>query len=77
MQPGYPQRAQGQSEVSEMAPRNERRRADLDDNEGFTERVLLSMVFDVTQLADNVERLKVQVFALARERGIEASRSDR
>jgi len=49
-----------------------RRNAESDDSEGFTERVLLSMVFDISQLAENVERLKVQVFALARERGIEA-----
>lgn len=37
----------------------------------FTDRVLLSLVFDVTCLAKNVERIKVQVFTLAKERGIE------
>ena len=37
----------------------------------FTDRVLLSLVFDVTCLAENVERVKVQVFAIARERGLE------
>lgn len=36
----------------------------------FTDRVLLSLVFDVTCLAENVERVKVQVTALARERGL-------
>lgn len=36
----------------------------------FTERVLLSLVFDVTCLAENVERVKVQVLAMAREKGI-------
>jgi hypothetical protein len=41
-----------------------------DDLEGFTERVLMSMVFDVSQLEKNVERLKVQVFTLAKARGI-------
>lgn len=37
----------------------------------FTDRVLLSLVFDVTCLAKDVERVKVQVFAMAKERGIE------
>lgn len=41
-----------------------------DDLEGFTERVLMSMVFDVSQLEKNVERLKVKVFTLAKARGI-------
>jgi len=36
----------------------------------FTDRVLLSLVFDVTCLAENVERVKVQVTALAKERGL-------
>lgn len=36
----------------------------------LTDRVLLSLVFDVTCLAKNVERVKVQVTALAKERGI-------
>lgn len=38
--------------------------------EGFTERVLLSLVVDISLLHESVERVKVQVFALARERGI-------
>lgn len=37
---------------------------------GFTQRVLMSLVVDVTCLAENVERVKVQVFAMARENGI-------
>lgn len=37
---------------------------------GFTERVLMSMVVDISQLAENVERVKVQVFTLAREHGV-------
>lgn len=41
-----------------------------DDLEGFTERVLMSMVFDVSRLERNVERLKIQVFTLAKARGI-------
>jgi hypothetical protein len=41
-----------------------------DSDTDFTDRVLLSLVFDVTCLAENVERVKVQVFALAKERGI-------
>ena len=39
-------------------------------DEGFTQRVLMSLVVDVTCLAENVERVKVQVFAMARENGI-------
>lgn len=41
-----------------------------DSVEEFTDRMLLSMVFDVSQLAENVERIKVQIFTLAKERGI-------
>lgn len=37
---------------------------------GFTQRVLMSLVVDVTCLAENVKRVKVQVFAMARENGI-------
>ena len=44
--------------------------SEKDSLEGFTERVLMSMVFDVSQLEKNVERLKVQVFTLAKARGI-------
>lgn len=40
--------------------------------EGFTERVLLSLVVDISLLHESVERVRVQVFALAREHGIEA-----
>lgn len=46
------------------------------DIEGFTERVLMSMVFDVSQLEKNVERLKVQVFTLAKARGIVPPKMD-
>jgi hypothetical protein len=41
-----------------------------DTDAGFTERVLLSLVVDISILHESVERVKVQVFALARERGI-------
>jgi hypothetical protein len=37
---------------------------------GFTERVLLSLVVDISILHESVERVKVQVFALAREHGV-------
>jgi hypothetical protein len=43
---------------------------DEDDMAGFTQRVLMSLVLDVTYLAKNVERVKVQVMALARENGV-------
>lgn len=34
---------------------------------GFTQRVLMSLVVDVTCLVETVERIKVQVFTMARE----------
>lgn len=39
-------------------------------DDGFTQRVLMSLVVDITCLAENVERVKVQVFAMARENGV-------
>ena len=39
----------------------------------FTERVLLSLVFDLSLLTESVERIKVQVLALAREHGVPPS----
>ncbi len=42
-----------------------------DSVEDFTERVLMSMVFDISQLHESVVRLKVQVYTLAKERGID------
>jgi hypothetical protein len=38
---------------------------------GFTRRILLSLVVDVTELRKTTERLQVQVFTLARAHGIE------
>lgn len=37
---------------------------------GFTERVLLSLVVDVTELRETAERLHIQVSTLARAHGI-------
>lgn len=46
-------------------------RKSSDDAEvGFTQRVLMSLVVDMTCLVESVERAKVQVFAMARENGI-------
>ena len=36
----------------------------------YTERTLLSLVFDVTCLAKDVEQIKVKIYAVAREHGI-------
>lgn len=47
---------------------NDRREGDEVD---FTERVLLSLVFDVTCLSENVEQVKVKIFAMCRDAGIE------
>lgn len=43
---------------------------EADTNDGLTKRMLLSMVFDVSQLEKTVERVKVQVFTLAKAHGI-------
>jgi hypothetical protein len=43
---------------------------DEDVEEGFTQRVLMSLVVDVTCLAEDVERVRVQVTALARANGV-------
>lgn len=41
-----------------------------DSLDGFTKRLLMSMVFDVSQLEKTVERIKVQVFTAAKAHGI-------
>lgn len=38
--------------------------------EGFTKRVLLSLVVDVSELRETAERLQIQVFTMARAHGI-------
>jgi hypothetical protein len=43
---------------------------DEDSADGFTERVLMSLVMDISQLEETVERVRVQVTTLAREKGI-------
>ncbi|WP_319798781.1 hypothetical protein [Nitrobacter sp.] len=40
------------------------------DETTFTQRVLMSLAVDVTCLAENVERVKTQVFAMAMENGV-------
>jgi hypothetical protein len=41
-----------------------------DSVDGFTRRVLLSLVIDVTELRETAERLQISVFTLAKEAGI-------
>lgn len=57
-----------------MSAKTEKRSAVVGDEaaatDGFTERVLLSLVVDISLLHESVERVKVQVFALAKERNI-------
>lgn len=43
---------------------------EIDATEGFRKRVLLSLVLDVVELRETVERLQICVFALAKEDGI-------
>lgn len=43
---------------------------EADSTDGFTKRVLLSLVIDVIELRETTERLQVQVFTLAREHGV-------
>ncbi len=44
---------------------------ETDATAGFTARVLLSLVVDITDLRDTAERLHVQVSTLARAHGID------
>lgn len=41
------------------------------DENGFTERVLLSLVVDISMLHETVERVRVQVYALAKQHGVD------
>lgn len=43
---------------------------DEDADVGFNQLMLMSLIVDVTCLAKNVERMKVQVFALAKENDV-------
>jgi len=43
---------------------------DEDTADGFTERVLMSLVMDISQLEETVERVRVQVTTLAKEKGL-------
>ncbi len=43
---------------------------ELSSTEGFRKRVLLSLVLDVVELRETVERLQICVFTLAKEDGI-------
>lgn len=38
--------------------------------DGFTKRVLLSLVVDISELRETAERLQIQVFTLAKAHGI-------
>ena len=44
--------------------------SEADSTDGFTKRILLSLVVDVTELRKTTERLQVQVFTLAKAHGI-------
>lgn len=37
----------------------------------FTKRVLLSLIVDVSEMVESVERTKIQIFAIAEEHGIQ------
>jgi hypothetical protein len=41
-----------------------------DEEVGFTVRVLMSLVVDVHYLCENAERVRTQVFAMAKENGV-------
>lgn len=42
--------------------------------DGFTKRVLLSLVVDVSELRETAERLQIQVYTLAKAHGIRPPR---
>lgn len=43
---------------------------DEDMSDGFDERVLMSMVLDIHDLQESVKRVKVQVYTLAKAKGV-------
>lgn len=49
---------------------------DEDADVGFNQLMLMSLIVDVTCLAKNVERMKVQVFALAKENDVLAPQQE-
>jgi len=55
----------------EVNKKEEKSNIDNAEDDDFTERVLLSIVFDVSMLHETVERLRVQVHAIARKHGID------
>lgn len=57
-----------------VTKQSKRSQDDLDD--GFTQRVLMSLVVDILCLLENVERVKVQVFAMAKENGVHIPKED-
>lgn len=55
--------------------KNDRRAEDNNVDQDLTDRLLMSLVFDVTQLADETEQLKVLVYGIVRQRGLVKSES--
>lgn len=49
---------------------------DEDADVGFTQRVLMSLVVDVQAMEENAERVRVQVFAMAKENGVHIPKRD-
>lgn len=47
------------------------------DETAFTQRMLMSVVVDVACLAENVERVKTQIYALAIENGVAIPKPER
>lgn len=52
-----------------VVQKNDRRVDDTVDQD-LTDRLLMSLVFDVTQLAEETEQLKVLVYGIVRQRGM-------
>lgn len=56
--------------VSRQATKQSETSSEKDDLDEFTKRLLMSLVFDITQLAAGVEQVKVEVFTLAKAHGV-------
>lgn len=39
-------------------------------NQDLTDKLVLSFVFDITALSDDIEQLKISIYGLARQRGL-------
>lgn len=67
--PVYP--AKAQSGANQRGTRDVKNSEPELDDDGFTKRVLVSWVIDISLLKETVERIEVKVHAMAKEHGVD------